>query len=269
MKKLTHPKQLFIALVGALLLASCSSMSNWKSNWSSQQTEPVESDPVMLPAPEAAPKMQVINITAAEEAPDKQQQMAVEYPANQQIEDNFGSIAPGQLRYSNGQGVYNGRIVSKHIGDYVQSMTQDLISNMEYVTDKTAIGVTNFALIDSNLQQTNLLGYQISESFVHELHKFRVPIIDYKATEYIRVTEQGDFFLSRDFLELSRTAPIEYILTGTMTKHQGGYIVNARVLGIKSKAVVATAQALIPFYVVDALIPSEQDMADGVKLTQG
>ena len=83
------------------------------------------------------------------------------------------------------------------------------------------------------------------------------------------MTEQGDFLLTRDFLELTETAPIEYILTGTLTKHQSGYLVNARILGLKSKAVVASAQMLVPFYVVDALLPSEHDLVDGIKLTQG
>lgn len=152
-------------------------------------------------------------------------------------------------------------------------MTQDLIANMEYVNDKTPIGVTHFALLDTNLQKTDLLGRQMAESFVHELHKFRVPVIDFKATEYIRITEDGDFVLSRDYLELSSSLPIEYVLTGTMTKHQGGVLVNARILGMESRAVVASAQMLVPFYVVDALIPSDgseqNGMRDGVKLSRG
>ena len=148
-------------------------------------------------------------------------------------------------------------------------MAQDLIANMEYLTDKTPVGVTHFALIDSDLQKTNLLGYQLSESFMHELHKFRIPVIDFKATNYIRVTPTGDFLLSRDFLELKEKVEIEYILTGTMTKHQGGYLVNARILGLESKAVVASAQMMIPFYIVDALLPTENGMTDGVKLMQG
>ena len=134
-------------------------------------------------------------------------------------------------------------------------------------------GVTHFALIDTNLQETDLLGKQMAESFVHELHKFRVPVIDFKATDYIRITDGGDFVLSRDYLELSSSLQIDYVLTGTMAKHQGGVLVNARILGIESRAVVASAQMLVPFYVVEALIPSDgsqkNGMRDGVKLSRG
>ena len=185
--------------------------------------------------------------------------------------DNFGAVGQPPL-YSSVQGAYKGRPLTKHIGDYVKNMAQDLIANMEYVSDKTPVAVTHFALLDSDLQSTNLLGHQMAESFVHELHKFRIPVIDYKATDYIRVTETGDFLLSRDYLDLNSSLPLEYVLTGTMTKHQGGFLINARILGIESRAVVASAQTLVPFYVVDALIPSDSQragMRDGVKLSKG
>jgi TolB-like protein len=182
--------------------------------------------------------------------------------------DEFGALAKEPV-YQNDRARFSGQMLNKHIGDYVQNMAQDLINNMEYVTDKTPVGVTHFAVTDSDLNTTNILGYQIAESFIHELHKFRIPVLDFKATDYIRVTESGDFLLSRDFLELKHKVPMEYVLTGTMTKHQGGYLVNARILGLETKAVVASAQMLIPFYVAEALLPTNEQRVDGVRLIQG
>ncbi|GEA06635.1 hypothetical protein KUL42_13960 [Alteromonas sp. KUL42] len=218
----------------------------------------------------ARPAMNVIDVTAQDRAPGQSRRDDDESQSRSM--DAFGAIGQPPM-YSSVQGAYKGRPLTKHIGDYVKNMTQDLIANMEYVNDKTPIGVTHFALLDTNLQETDLLGRQMAESFVHELHKFRVPVIDFKATEYIRITEGGDFVLSRDYLELSSSLPIEYVLTGTMTKHQGGVLVNARILGMESRAVVASAQMLVPFYVVDALIPSDGSgqggERDGVKLSRG
>ena len=51
------------------------------------------------------------------------------------------------------------------------------------------VAVTHFSLIDSDLKETNLLGYQIAESFAHEFHKFRMPVVEFKATQFIRVTD--------------------------------------------------------------------------------
>lgn len=236
-----------MALSVAMVLSGCTTME----------------EPQMANEP-AQPAMNVVDITASDRGP-------VVTSEPEEV-DSFGALGQPPL-YSSVQGAYKGRPLTKHIGDYVKNMTQDLVANMEYVTDKTPVGVTNFAMLDSDLQHTNLLGQQMAESFVHELHKFRIPVIDYKATDYIRVTEQGDFILSRDYLELNGSLPIEYVLTGTMTKYQGGVLVNARILGVKSRAVVATAQMLVPFYVVDALIPSDSNQRggsrDGVKLSKG
>lgn len=198
----------------------------------------------------------------------KGEPVMVDHKGDAPVVDRFGAITKEPF-YQNDRAIYQGKALNKHIGDYVQNMAQDLISNMEYVTDKTPVGVTHFALTDSDLNKTNLLGYQIAESFIHELHKFRIPVMDFKATDYIRVTETGDFILSRDFLELKHKMPMQYILTGTMTKHQGGYLVNARILGLQTKAVVATSQMLVPFYVVDALLPTEGGRMDGISLMQG
>ena len=210
--------------------------------------------------------MNVVDIKAADRTP-----VTVKTDQPERV-DSFGALGQPQL-YSSAQGAYKGKPLNKHVGDYVKNLAQDLIANMEYVSDKTPVGVTHFALLDSDLQQTTLLGRQMAESFMHELHKFRIPVIDFKATDYIRITEQGDFVLSRDYLELNGSLPIEYVLTGTMTKHQGGVLVNARILGMESRAVVASAQTLVPFYVVDALIPSEDSQRngtrDGVKLSKG
>jgi TolB-like protein len=244
----------FILSVCAMSLNGCSMMMGEEEMAEQQPTRPA---------------MNVIDVTAEDRTPVAATSSNETQPRGM---DAYGAIGQPPL-YSSVQGAYKGRPLTKHIGDYVKNMTQDLIANMEYVNDKTPIGVTHFALLDTNLQQTDLLGRQMAESFVHELHKFRVPVIDFKATEYIRITEDGDFVLSRDYLELSSSLPIEYVLTGTMTKHQGGVLVNARILGMQSRAVVASAQMLVPFYVVDALIPSDgseqNGMRDGVKLSRG
>ena len=60
------------------------------------------------------------------------------------------------------------------------------------------------------------------------------------------ITNDGDFIFSRDVKELSDKIAIDYILSGTIVKHQGGYLINARIIGIQSKAVVASAQGFIP-----------------------
>lgn len=155
-----------------------------------------------------------------------------------------------------------------NINHYVRGIMQELVNNLQYVTSSTPMAVSSFVFVDGAFDQASLLGNQIAESFIHEIHQFGIPVIDIKASDFIRITEQGDFVLTRDYLEVSATQPIEYVVTGTLAKHQGGYLVNARVVGMKSKAVVGSAQGFLPAEIANALLNSGKP-AEGVKLIKG
>lgn len=150
-------------------------------------------------------------------------------------------------------------ISEQGINYHVRGLMQELVSNLQYVNSKTPMAVSSFVFLDGSYEHADIVGKQIAESFVHEIHKFGIPIVDFKSTSYIRVTQNGDFLLSKDFLDLDGDLPIQYVLTGTLVKQPSGYLVNARVIGVKSKAVVATAQGKLPTYVINSLISSEQE----------
>jgi TolB-like protein len=153
----------------------------------------------------------------------------------------------------------------RNINGYVRGVMEQLVGNLQYVNRQTPMGVSSFVFLDSDLKQTSLLGHQIAESFIHEIHQLGIPVIDFKTMDFIRVTAQGDYIFSRDFLELQSAVPIQYILTGTLVRHQRGYLINARVIGLVSKAVVASAQGFIPNRVADSLI--SYDGNDGINLS--
>ncbi|TMP37050.1 FlgO family outer membrane protein [Pseudoalteromonas rubra] len=145
------------------------------------------------------------------------------------------------------------RMAAKNVTHYVQKLMQDMVSNVKYINDQTPVAVSSFVFLDEDFNHATLLGNQIAESFIHELHNFGVPVIDFKTTDFMRVTKHGDFIFSRDFLELSDELPFKYVLAGTLTHHQGGILVNARIVGMQSKVVVGTAQGFLPQAVVNAL----------------
>jgi TolB-like protein len=154
----------------------------------------------------------------------------------------------------------------KNINHYVRGIMQDMVENLQYVNTNTALAVSSFIFLDDDYNEATLLGNQISESFMHELHSFGVPVVDFKTTDYMRVTPAGDFVFSRDYLELSQDQNFNYVLAGTLVNHQGGVLVNARIIGLQSKAVVGSAQGFIPQSVVDGLQSSYR--TDGIMLKQ-
>jgi TolB-like protein len=75
--------------------------------------------------------------------------------------------------------------------------------------------------------------------------------------DFVRVTRQGDIAFSKDYLDLSPETPFRYVLTGTLVKQSQGTLVNARIIGVSSKAVVASAQGYLPAAVTESLVGSE------------
>lgn len=153
------------------------------------------------------------------------------------------------------------------INEYARALVHELMSNHRASEDSGMVGVTDFAYVDTALDQGTVLSNHLSEAIMYDLHKFGVPVLDYKLTDFIRVTPNGDFALSRDFTELSAELPIRFVVTGTMTAHKNGVLVNARLIHIDNKQVISAARTFVPQTVVQAVV--SQSGADNLKIKQG
>jgi len=150
------------------------------------------------------------------------------------------------------------------INDVVKGLAYQMIESSSFVNPKTPIAVASFVNLE-DLESTNWLGQEISESFIHEFQRHGFVVVDYKTTGYIRVTKQGDYVFSRDWKELPERQIIDYVVTGTMMKQETGVMINARMIGMQSHVVVATAQSFIPSWVFSDEITSNK----GVKMIDG
>jgi TolB-like protein len=134
----------------------------------------------------------------------------------------------------------------RHTMDFfIESMTEDLMVSNVAVSSRTPIAITSFVDLQ-NMDATNWLGNSVSEGFIHQFQRRGFKVVDFKTTGSIQVTQQGDFALSRDWQDLAQEQQIQYVLTGTMLRQEGGVLVNARVVGMQSRVVVATAQGFLP-----------------------
>lgn len=150
---------------------------------------------------------------------------------------------------------YYRKPIQKNVNLYAKWIAQDLFANIDFPSNQDVFVVSDFALLDSDLNETNHFGRQLSEALIHEVSRTGFSVIDIKATGFIRFSETGDvFFNSKDYTELSQKVPATNIIAGTLTKHQGGYLVNARVISMETMAVVSSAQAFVPYNVVEAVL---------------
>lgn len=154
----------------------------------------------------------------------------------------------------------------KHaINDVVKGLAYQMLESSSFVNPKTPIAVASFVNLE-DLESTNWLGNQIQENFVHELQMHGMVVVDFKTTGHIRVTENGDYVFTRDWKELPERQIIDYVVTGTMMEQETGIIINARMIGMQSRVVVATAQSFIPKWVVGDEITKNENvkMKDGM-----
>lgn len=155
----------------------------------------------------------------------------------------------------------------KHaINDVVKGLAYQMLESSAFVNAKTPVAVTSFVNL-KDLESTNWLGNQIAENFVHELQRHGLVVIDFKTTGHIRVTKEGDYVFSRDWKELPERQIIDYVVTGTMMEQENGIIINARMIGIQSHVVVATAQSFIPRWVLGEERHGEN--SENVKMKDG
>lgn len=128
---------------------------------------------------------------------------------------------------------------------FVDSLTEDLVESNTSVTARTPIAITSFVDLQ-NMDTTNWLGNSVSEGLIYQFQRRGFKVVDFKTTGSIQVTQQGDFAFSREWKDLAQQQEIQYVLTGTMLRQEGGVLINARVVGMQSRVVVATAQGFLP-----------------------
>lgn len=138
--------------------------------------------------------------------------------------------------------------------DYVRELVAEMALNLHSVESSRAIAVTNFVFTNLDYQSTNELGHALADTFMMELHQFGFKTLDFKVTDFIRITPQGDFAMSRDHLELKSDIPVDYVLVGKITDYKKGYRVLARIVDIKSKNILASGESFIPKKLVNMLI---------------
>jgi TolB-like protein len=100
-----------------------------------------------------------------------------------------------------------------------------------------------------------LLGHQLEQGLITEAVRRGFVAQDFKASNAIIMNNDSDRALSRDLTYLSGLQNIDYYITGTITPQQNGAMVNARVINVRNKDVVAAATSFFP---ADLFWESEQ-----------
>lgn len=123
-------------------------------------------------------------------------------------------------------------------------LADQLFRNKSTFLDRPII-ITSFQNLD-NFTEVNQLGRLIAEALIHEMHIRNLKVLDFRFQDKIKISESGEFVLSRNPKDLKSEMRAGFILTGTYSIIGNGYFINARVIDIDTSLVVSSGQILIP-----------------------
>lgn len=165
---------------------------------------------------------------------------------HQHTESSPGYRDPLQQGFAPGQ-------THKRLNDYASQLAMALMENATRITQNDRVGVTSFVRLNQSLENSTVLGNQLSEYLIAELQDFGLAIVDFKLAEDITVTPYGDFVLSRKGKSLAKQVAMDHVVTGTLIEDSRGVRVNARIVSMENKDIVASANIYIPAFIVTDL----------------
>lgn len=96
---------------------------------------------------------------------------------------------------------------------------------------------------DSNLMA---FGIQLQESFATLSAQAGLNVIEYKSLPGVMITDNADIMLSRNLTKLKSKIQAQYLLTGTYVQQENSLIVNAKLISVNDRSLVAAATDYLP-----------------------
>ncbi|RUO67126.1 FlgO family outer membrane protein [Idiomarina ramblicola] len=134
--------------------------------------------------------------------------------------------------------------------DLAAQLAEQLSAKMrEY--PQSQLGVTRWVLAESLTQPEQGdslydLSHQLSEGIYAHLEERNVALVEFRSQSYVSLSQTGALALSRDADNLNDEPNLDWILVGTLSRKDGGAMVNLRVVDRRSQQVLAAANRYVP-----------------------
>lgn len=136
---------------------------------------------------------------------------------------------------------------------YAAQLSMELLKNSSGLYPSDTIGVASFVMLDDSLKTYSVVGNQLAEYFISEIQQIGMPVIDFKTSNSVNVSSNGDFVFSRDGQQLARELKMSHVLSGTLIEKPNGTHINARIVSLQSKRIVSTASITVPRFITNGL----------------
>ncbi|QQX81737.1 hypothetical protein JK628_07850 [Shewanella sp. KX20019] len=126
-----------------------------------------------------------------------------------------------------------------------QQMVNELVRQNDSLKPTQPLLVATPVML-SDLATTNELGLQYQQGLIAALHDHQFNLVDMNVAETLRVTQAGDFILSRDWQQLPTDIDVRHVVVTTMSPDKGGMVIYSRIVDVSNNRVVSVAQSFVP-----------------------
>ena len=228
--------------LGVLTLGGCSSMDSMGEFWLTEQSTHTDAPDPAVDVKAYAPSDDIVELNHHRSrftyTPDSRDR---EYHVEEAVEPGYKDP------------LYQGFFPSqthKRLNDYASQLAMELMDNATGLTQQDKVGIASFVRLNTSLQDSTVLGNQLAEYLITELQDFGLAVVDFKLAGSISVTPVGDFVLTRQAIALAEQVAMDHVVTGTIIEEDRGVRVNARIVSLTDKQVVASAHVYIPAFIV-------------------
>jgi len=141
------------------------------------------------------------------------------------------------------------------VHQYVSSLSTQLSHINEPFKSTASIAVSSFYLanaLDTRLAQGQGVGLsqQIQESLITQFTQLGYNTLEYRLEGQLNLSANGDAVLSRNIDKLKQSQNIDFMITGTLTRQEHAYIVNARMVNMRTNQIISAGSTEIPINVM-------------------
>jgi len=140
------------------------------------------------------------------------------------------------------------------VNQYVNSLSAQLSHIKEPFKSTASIAVSFYLAdaLDSHVAQGQGAGLsqQIQESLITQFTQLGYNTVEYRLENQLNLSASADSVLSRNTGNLKQRQIIDFVITGTLTRQEHAYIVNARMVNMQTNQVVSAGSTEIPINVM-------------------
>lgn len=145
-----------------------------------------------------------------------------------------------------------------HVSNPHEIVADDLAAELAEQLDddikkypESQLGITRLVLSETLRQPEQgdslySLSHQLSEGVYAHLAERNVALVEFRAQDYISLSQTGALMLNRDADVLSEDPDLDWVLVGTLSRKDDGAMVNLRIIDRRNQQVLAAANRYVP-----------------------